>query len=73
MLPKNIESVALTARWGWDCLAILLQHRASRVDCENLPDGGAYSGGRAPQDWLPTAFFHCDAPARQGTFPDLSP
>jgi hypothetical protein len=32
MLPKNIESVALTARWGWDCLAILLQHRASRVD-----------------------------------------
>jgi hypothetical protein len=30
MLPKNIESVALTARWGCDCLAILLQHRASR-------------------------------------------
>jgi hypothetical protein len=49
MLPKNIESVALTARWEWDCLAILLPHRASRVDCENLPDD-AYSGGRAPQD-----------------------
>jgi hypothetical protein len=49
MLPKNIESVALTARWKWDCLAILLPHRASRVDCENLPDD-AYSGGRAPQD-----------------------
>jgi hypothetical protein len=68
MLPKNIESVALTARWGWDCLAILLQHRASRVD--GKPPDGVYRA--APKNCHPQ-LFHCDAPARQGTFPDLSP
>jgi hypothetical protein len=49
MLPKNIESLALTARERGDCLAMLLQHRADRVDCENLPDSGLTAAGALPK------------------------